>query len=365
MRNREIYLGIDVLRFAAAIIVMAYHLSYKAWSMNGYYLHEQLGVADILWPWSDDTWFGWIGVQIFFVISGFVIAFSSASATPSKFLLGRVLRLVPVMWISATICLAVALYWDNFSSQAAFFLYFKSLLFWPFGPWIAGQIWTLPIEIMFYGLVFLLLTVGRFDRIDWLCMGLAVASLVYWLTVWSGIYVDTTGRLTQLFLLQHGCYFALGGALWLMKERGATPMNLAIVSMSLAPTWIQIETSLIWEKPGFRFEQWPIVPYTVWAVSMLLMAASIYWNDLLSRWLSPARGVISAAGRMTYPLYLVHFHIGGLAMVLAFKADLSPPASIGLGFFSSIVVSYAIARWLEKPVASALRVAIYRSPAAA
>ena len=47
--------------------------------------------------------FGWIGVQIFFVISGIVIANSAQSATPFRFAVSRFLRLYPAAWIAAAI----------------------------------------------------------------------------------------------------------------------------------------------------------------------------------------------------------------------------------------------------------------------
>lgn len=248
MRNREIYLGIDLLRFTAAAMVMAYHLGYKAWSLDGYYIHEKLGIPAIPSTWSGSTWFGWIGVQVFFVISGFVIAFSSESATTERFFIGRITRLVPVMVVGSTICFFVVLYWRDSAPEEALILYAKSLTFFPVGPWIAGQIWTLPIEIMFYGLILLLLMLKRFHLIDWIFFSLALLSAGYWVIVGTGIYVDHHSRTTQLLLLQHGCYFAMGGGLWLLKRKGLTFLNVAIILISIGPTWLQIRTTLLWES---------------------------------------------------------------------------------------------------------------------
>ncbi|WP_368735457.1 acyltransferase family protein, partial [Klebsiella aerogenes] len=51
--------------------------------------------------------FGWVGVEIFFVISGFVIANSATKSSPAEFLLGRALRLYPAVWVCATATLLV------------------------------------------------------------------------------------------------------------------------------------------------------------------------------------------------------------------------------------------------------------------
>ena len=51
-------------------------------------------------PWGS---FGWIGVEIFFVISGYVIASSAEGAAPRTFLRRRAQRLLPAAWVCATI----------------------------------------------------------------------------------------------------------------------------------------------------------------------------------------------------------------------------------------------------------------------
>ena len=48
------------------------------------------------------TWFGWVGVEVFFVISGFVIANSASKTSPIEFLISRALRLYPAVWVCST-----------------------------------------------------------------------------------------------------------------------------------------------------------------------------------------------------------------------------------------------------------------------
>ena len=66
-----------------------------AWVSVGVPGFERTVAADVLYPSAAPfTWFGWVGVEIFFVISGFVIANSATQSSPGAFRLGRVLRLM-------------------------------------------------------------------------------------------------------------------------------------------------------------------------------------------------------------------------------------------------------------------------------
>ena len=73
----DISTGIDAIRFSSAVLVSAFHLTW--------HIPEAVHVMP----------FGWIGVQIFFVISGIVIANSARLATPFRFAVSRFLRLYP------------------------------------------------------------------------------------------------------------------------------------------------------------------------------------------------------------------------------------------------------------------------------
>jgi hypothetical protein len=57
------------------------------------------------------TWFGWVGVETFFVISGFVIANSAIKSSVIEFLFGRALRLYPAVWVCSTLTFVVLVCW--------------------------------------------------------------------------------------------------------------------------------------------------------------------------------------------------------------------------------------------------------------
>jgi peptidoglycan/LPS O-acetylase OafA/YrhL len=72
---------------------------------------EHYLAADVQFPNAAPfTWFGWVGVEIFFVISGFVIANSASKSSPKEFLFGRALRLYPAVWVSSTLSFLVLLF---------------------------------------------------------------------------------------------------------------------------------------------------------------------------------------------------------------------------------------------------------------
>src|SRR5579872_7463820 len=151
--QRGYYYGIDLVRFLAAVSVLIFHLGYL----------NQSGIEyRAIWPLA---WQGWVGVEIFFVVSGLVIANSAASTTPLEFLRGRALRLYPAAWCCATLTFIV-----KGGDELVPYLHSMALL--PKGPWIDDVYWTLSVEIAFYALVFLLLCFNAFAHIS------RVASLI-------------------------------------------------------------------------------------------------------------------------------------------------------------------------------------------
>ena len=152
--------GFDIIRLGAALMVVFYHFAYWNW-------HE-CACVDAKFPsLVPYSWWGWIGVQIFFVISGFVIALSAEGRTANDFLRGRFLRIAPGLWFFAILAFLVLVFTNVEEFPTATLLLAKSFVLWPVGPWVDGVYWSLTVEALFYGIVFVLLASGRFDGL-WL-----------------------------------------------------------------------------------------------------------------------------------------------------------------------------------------------------
>lgn len=151
MALREIH-GIQYLRGIAGCAVVLDHAAGTA-AFDKYFGQELLG--GFLTK-------GAIGVDIFFMISGFIIAIvalSPVSTSPkvevSEFARRRFVRIIPIMWV-AIISYAALRYWGRGDLDP--YPYLRALTLWPEGDVDPNPIWTLRQEAVFYvifGLTFL------------------------------------------------------------------------------------------------------------------------------------------------------------------------------------------------------------------
>lgn len=162
---------LDGLRGVAALAVVGTHFT------NGFDSRNPE-----LEPALFDLSVGAFGVQLFFIISGFVILLSARRATrPSDFVISRVSRLYPAYWISLLVL--AALVWmlsiEHFKiSLWEMALNFTMIQRWLLVPNFNEVSWTLAVEMQFYFIILLLLWVTRSNLTDRVVTNLASAWLV-------------------------------------------------------------------------------------------------------------------------------------------------------------------------------------------
>lgn len=231
------------------------------------------------------TGFGWVGVQVFFLVSGLVIAFSARASEgrPWRFLRSRVLRLVPAVLISTVLAVLVEFLVFGLPPGTAVIQGIRTILFWPLPPWIMGQFWTIGIELVFYAMIFGLLSTGRFNAPDRLGAALIMVSLAYWIIRLSTGGIDPIGRVTALLLLQHGAYFGMGVLLSEIASRGHRRWHVPVILAGLLTAALQIRVAAYWEvgEIGVAWA-WPIA-FATFSGCILAAAASLRWNDAVLR----------------------------------------------------------------------------------
>lgn len=357
-RHRSI-LGLDLIRFLAALLVVIYHLAYWDWAppVDRASIRQLISDMPAFPELEHVAWMGWVGVEIFFVISGFVIANSANGRSPFKFAAGRIVRLTPAIWICATITLlAVASLKGVVPPVLIDYGRTLALPLFPSRPWIDSVYWTLIVEFVFYGVVFGLLAMNRFSRIEGLAAGLGLASGGLWIAhalLGVGDWFMTTWT-AQLLLLRHGCFFAAGILLWLAQS-GLTLRRAAVLAVCLAGGLIEIDT-LALEKAAVVGRHLPsAAPQILFLAAFAAIVLSIRFNASLKRLVGRAWPIFPVAGLMTYPLYLVHNVVG--VVILKRLSDLGVERHVALlsAAVLMIFLAWLICQKAEPVVASKLR----------
>ena len=144
--------SLQLLRYLAAIIVVGYHIEESLHDRTSYNIYEFFS-------------YGNIGVDIFFVISGFIIALSTSKiSTDSKphqtknFYIKRFIRIVPIYWFYTLLKVAMVLLLPALALRSELQIehILSSLFFIPsMAPWglmqpILPVGWTLNFEMLFY-----------------------------------------------------------------------------------------------------------------------------------------------------------------------------------------------------------------------
>ncbi len=139
------------------------------------YFHTGVNCANLAWPAYVTRDFGKAGVDIFFVISGFIMVFvtSSKETSPREFLLRRIIRIVPLYWFFTCLVTCAGLFYPAamLNNEIVWPHIFVSLFFIPHTNPITGTTdpffklgWTLNYEMYFYAVFALLLFIRPISR---------------------------------------------------------------------------------------------------------------------------------------------------------------------------------------------------------
>lgn len=330
-RSGDRLAALDVLRFMAALCVLAFHYLYRG-AAEGDLLDQSYGATGHL------AVFGYLGVNLFFMISGFVIIWSASSRDWYSFAVGRVARLYPAHLVAMTLTAIVLALWATPPLSASLSQWLANLtMLAPLlsQPFVDGAYWSIVVEIIFYGWVAIGLATGLLPRHT----DRAVA-------VWMAIILINSlllglHPLALLFVTPYGPCFCLGIMAWRVMAAGASPMRLTLMLSSLAMTFLTAERQRL-EMLEFYGEMIHVLSAVLANVAVTaIFLATVFTSGRLR----PARWML-ALGGISYPLYLIHQNAGYVVINATAPLIGKWPAAL-LAAFLALGVAWSIWRFCE------------------
>ena len=292
---------------------------------------------------------GAAGVDLFFLISGFVLWLSAERAPPSPaaFLAARAVRVAPMYWFWTLIIVALAWRWPamlpvvHLTARHAIL----SLAFVPHpDPWggpfpLLPSGWTLTYEAFFYLVFAFSLALPRDRRFQALAVMLTITSLI------GFAYHRWYTLLANPLLLEF-----LAGAALARAWRSGTLGRLGGTRTGFAAIAVGVMLLALQQALGVRSDFWR--PLIFGAPAFLILSGALKLEGAVRR-----GGAMSAAivrlGDASYSLYLCHLPV--VAVVLALTPGLAGPSRAALTVPLALAIGLAAYSWIERPVTAGLR----------
>ncbi len=346
--TRRHLLGLDLVRIMAALMVAVFHLGFAA------------GRGELSYPrLLPGAWFGWIGVEVFFVISGYVITYS-ARGSAVDFVRARLLRLMPALWICTSITLAVLLTLGGTTPAEIGPAYLRSMILFPYRPWLDGSVWSLCVEVVFYASI--ALTLARRSSVVRTLVVIGWISAVFHLFVVTALLGPGpedirafTLHLSQswsasITLLSHGCFFALGGLFHALSTGRRDVSIRAATGVCALAGLAEVAVDGVMNFAGYS---WQVADLGV-LIGVALIVLAVRHNEWV--WTVCARHarLIRRLGLATYPFYLLHQEIGKVLMKTAQAWGAPDVVSFVLALILTAAGALVISVWLEPVVRGGL-----------
>lgn len=332
---------LDVLRGAAALCVVLSHYSSHCAQFFG---EAAFGL-------SLDTIYGFYAVQLFFMISGFVIYYTlERSATWKEFAFSRVSRLYPAYWTALT--LMVLLQQVVFGKPVWLGGYVVNLTmlqeFVGFGN-LDNVFWSLTVELAFYVLMGLLFVTGLLPRIEAVA-AIWLALAVVWSVVDQYLGFALPAALARLPILRHVPFFVAGIAFYLVVRKRSTPGRFALLLTALGVAGL-IDGHSAAEAVAVAVE-WRDVLGRLGVASVLFGLFTLAVTRWLHFTISP---VTLWLGAISYSLYLTHRNLGYSTLFRLHEGGVAAWISFLVTLAGALLLATVLTYGVERPALRALR----------
>ena len=327
---------IDTLRGLAVLMVLWDHLvgiyldkSHQTWWLHGWvsrYVNEPLGIIQN---------FGWLGVSLFFLVSGYVITHVAQRETRAQFGIRRVFRIYPPVFAAIFLALLFAMLsgsaaphdWREMLAALTLFNYFlvpqKIIL---------GVGWTLVIEVLFYIGVALQMT--WLKRWPWLAV---VSSLLS-----CALFIAVSRRFGDNFFLFAASvaylpYLIVGQIIYL-HSREMCSLGFAVAAGI---------SSLLTIEYGLREIHFSFLPLENSYLISFVYAIFLFLVGMLTN--RRPGGPILFCAKISYSIYLVHGPVGFATLEFGQRLGLPYPVSLAAALAAVFAAATLFHRLIELP----------------
>ena len=319
---------IDYLRIVGALAIVFYHLTYRQYTLDV--------IEAPLFPRMEQiTKFGYLAVNLFFMISGFVIFISGKSKTAVEFAISRIDRLYPTYWVAVTLtAISIFVAEPTGVSTTRYVLNLTMINDYFNVSDIDGVYWTLHVELKFYFCVFFLIALGIIGKTE----------LFLW--VWAACCVCYTLFQQPYFMVWfinpfYSSYFIAGIVFCYIWKNGFCLRYVPLLTISLL---LSIYHSTV-QIDGFIHHPKLVDQFV--AICFIVICYLFFLYFATRRTIAKQNWFVRIGSGLTYALFLLHARIGKLIFDSLFPHT-NKYLALGGALILVILLAYAVNNIIER-----------------
>ena len=314
---------VDALRGVAALAVVLFHYTTRFNELFGWNPLPAISFPD-----------GHFGVNLFFIISGFVIFMTlEKTSRPMDFVVSRFSRLFPAYWAAIFLTFSIT-HWLGLPGKlvdATTAIANLPMIHGLFHiPHVDSVYWTLEVELLFYCGMFALYRLRCLNKIHLVLLGLLAFRLIYFILdrAWG---IELSWTLSHLLILKFIPWFALGISIYLFISRNGKEG---------------------WKQSGLTAFSSILCLLIVDSLFLALLATALATTVFLAasgRASLLRHGVLVWLGSISYPLYLLHENIGWSLLLQLQSRGIPADLAILMVIAVSLLMATALTYLIEQP----------------
>jgi peptidoglycan/LPS O-acetylase OafA/YrhL len=333
--------ALDIFRIFAIMIILLFHYTFRGYAQGDLSILAFPNLGAIFK-------YGFFGVDLFLIISGYTILSSSTNKNLQEFIISRISRLYPAFWIAVTLTSLITLMIGGERFHVSLSQYLLNLTMIPYligVEEVDGVYWFLVVMLKFYLLVAVVIGLKLIKYQEYL----------------AGLWLLFVFAFTSLFDLElsrysliseHASFFVAGIIFLSIKRKGWNLYRLFILLFSL---WFSIYRS---NELLLFFDEFYKTPFSPFIVSSLIALYYLAFSlvTTIKRSIKLSNKLI-LYGAATYPLFLIHHNIGFMifnSLGKSYNKYLLLSATSVL----MILVAIIIAKYVEPYIYRKLRTAL-------